>query len=76
MILRQADHCSIVMSHCLTVSIQDYDVSDYEETTYDYELERPALDLDDDAEDTLEVSDGGGCGIGRGVVLVQRHHTD
>ena len=31
-------------------------MSDYDETTYDYELERPALDLEDDAEDTLEVA--------------------
>ena len=33
-------------------------MTDYEETTYDYELEMPALDLEEDAEDTLEVSDG------------------
>ena len=38
--------------------LQDYGVSDYEETTYDYELERPALELEEDAEDTLEVRDG------------------
>ena len=50
-------------------------MSDYEETTYDYELERPALDLDDDAEDTLEVSDVGGCGSGRGVVFWCRDIT-
>lgn len=51
-------------------------MSDYEETTYDYEFERPTLELADDAEDTLEVSDGGGCGSGRGVVLVQIYFTD
>ena len=35
--------------------IEDYNGGDYEETTYDYELERPALELEDDLEDTLEV---------------------
>ena len=45
---------------CDQNSLQDYGVSDYEETTYDYELERPALELEEDAEDTLEVRDG--CG--------------
>ena len=35
--------------------MEDYNVGDYEETTYDYELERPALELEDDLEDTLEV---------------------
>ena len=42
--------------------LQDYGGNDYEETTYDYEFERPALDLEDDAEDALEVSDDGGHG--------------
>ena len=64
------------MSHCL----QDYGVSDYQETTYDYEFERPALDLEDDVEDTLEVSDGGGFAGGRGLgvvmVVVPRYSTD
>ena len=35
--------------------MEDYNGGDYEETTYDYELERPALELEDDLEDTLEV---------------------
>lgn len=51
----QQYYCEKSHSHVL----QDYGGNDYEETTYDYEFERPTLDLEDDAEDALEVSDDG-----------------